>query len=127
LPAVEPDVLAAVCAQLLDRRKAEDIVMLRVGGLTSIADYFLIASARNTRQLDALSEAIQDGVARLHVSPIGIEGTAASGWILVDLGDVVVHLFDVPRRELYGLEVLWGDAPQEDWAAVSLAGRIPRQ
>jgi ribosome-associated protein len=115
----ESGTIAATCARLLDDKKAEDILVLRVEKLTSIADYFVIASGRNPRQLRAMAEDIHDIVDEFHLRFLGAEGTPESGWILVDLGDVIVHLFDVPRRQLYSLEVLWGDAPTTDWKAIA--------
>jgi len=117
LPRFESLAVAATCAQILDKKKAQDLLMLRVEELTTIADYFVIASARNPRQLRAMSQEIQATVHRLGIRLLGVEGTSESGWILVDLGDVILHLFDPPRRALYSLEVLWGDAPEQDWAA----------
>jgi ribosome-associated protein len=111
----EPQALACACARCLDERKAEDILLLRVEELTSIADYFLIATGRNVRHLRALSRQVQEAAGEFGATLLGLEGTAESGWILVDLGDAVIHLFDPPRRDLYSLEVLWGDAPEEDW------------
>ena len=114
---VEPEALAATCAHLAEQKKAENILVLRVAALTSIADFFVILTGRNPRQLRALCAAIEAGIQRLGLAPIGTEGTAQSGWMILDLGDVVVHLFDPQTREIYELEVLWGDAPTLDWAA----------
>jgi ribosome-associated protein len=113
---VEPDKLAATCAHLLDDKQAGDIVLMNVRGLTSIGDYFIVATGRNPRHLRALAREVEDAVERLSKEPLGVEGTPESGWILVDLGDVVVHLFDSERRNLYRLDLLWGDAELEDWA-----------
>ena len=76
----------------------------------------MIGSGRNPRHLKALAREITDAVEDLDKEPLGEEGTPESGWILLDLGDVIVHLFDPPRRSLYSLEVLWGDAPVEQWS-----------
>jgi ribosome-associated protein len=110
--------LAATCAQLLDEKQAENIVLMNVRGLTSIGDYFIVATARNARHLQALARAIEDGVEKLGKEPLGTEGVPESGWILVDLGSVVVHLFDAERRDLYRLDLLWGDAEIEEWASM---------
>jgi len=115
---MDTEALAATCARLLQEKKAEDILVLHVEHITSIADYFVIATGRNVRHLRALAQEIEEAVNRLRLSPLGVEGTPESGWVLVDLGAVVVHLFDPVRRELYSLEVLWGDAPRTDWAAL---------
>ena len=113
---VEPDKLAATCAHLLDEKQAGDIVLMNVRGLASIGDYFIVAPGRNPRHLRDLAREVEDTIERLGKEPLGVEGTPESGWILVDLGDVVVHLFDSERRNLYRLDLLWGDAELEDWA-----------
>lgn len=113
---IEPDRLAGTCAATLDENRADNIVMLNVRPLTSIGEYFLIATARNSRHLRALSRQVEDVVEEtFDKAPLGIEGLPESGWILVDLGDVIVHLFDSDRRDLYALEMLWGDAERVDW------------
>ena len=122
-----PEALAAKTARLLEERKAGDIVVLQVEPLTSIADYFVIATGRNQRQLRAMTAGLHEGIEGLGLRPIGTEGSAEAGWILVDLGDVIVHLFDPARRVLYDLEVLWGDAPVLDWARVCPDDRSRRE
>ena len=86
--------------------------MLDLRGLTSFADYFVIMTAESSRQIEALeadlTEALkQEGINRFHR-----EGTAGSGWILLDFSDVIVHVFGPEEREFYGLERLWARAPQ---------------
>ena len=112
---LEPEKLAATCARLLDEKQAEDVEVMNVGGLTSLGDYFLVVTARNPRHLQALARTIEDAVEEIGKEPLGVEGIPESGWILVDLGDVVVHLFDAERRDLYRLDLLWGDAEIEEW------------
>ena len=114
---IEPLELASLCARTVDAKKAENIIVLHVAPLTTIADYFVIATGLNPRQLRAMSVEIQQGVKGLGIGVRGDEGTPESGWILVDLGDVIIHLFAPPTRALYELEVLWGDAAVVDWAA----------
>lgn len=123
----QSEALAAKSARLLEERKADDIVVLQVEPLTSIADYFVIATGRNQRQLRAMAAQLREGMGRLGITPLGTEGTAEAGWILVDLGDVIVHLFDPARRLLYDLEVLWGDAPVLNWAEVCINDEAGRQ
>lgn len=115
---VDPDRLAATCAAVLDKRRADNISVLNVRPLTSLGEYFIIATARNARHLRALAQAIDDAVNELDKEPLGMEGVPESGWMLVDLGDIVVHLFDEERREIYQLELLWGDAERMDWETV---------
>jgi len=124
----ENDVEALACtwAHLADERKAEDIVVLKVGELVFFTDYFVIATGRNERQLNAIAEEIRHQARRLGCTIVGIEGDAASGWILIDLGEWVVHLFSREARQLYDLELLWGEAPGVDWQlATPLATSTP--
>ena len=85
--------------------------------LSYITDFFVIASGSNPRQLSAVISATQQEMARRGERPIGVEGKDESGWVLLDYGDVVVHVFDLERRKLYDLELLWGDSPRIDWQA----------
>lgn len=88
-----------------------DVLLLDLAGITLIADYFVIASGDSDRQLDALSEHVREQVLTQHgLAPIGIEGTAASGWVLMDYGSIVVHLFSEEQRLHYQLEELWRQA-----------------
>ncbi len=90
---------------------ASDIVLLDLSGLTIIADYFVIATAESERQLNALSENLRTQMKKERdVSPLAVEGNTASGWILLDYGSIVVHLFSAGQREYYQLERLWGEA-----------------
>lgn len=94
-------------------KKAHKPVLIRLTGITPLADYFLIVSARSGRQARAIAEAILE---RAHVEgykPVSTEGLSPSNWILLDLGDVIVHVFHAPVREFYDLEGLWRDAPRE--------------
>jgi ribosome-associated protein len=77
-----------------------------------MADYFVIASGRSDRQVQALSEAIVDQLRDEGVKPIGVEGQASARWVLLDYGSVIVHLFAPEEREYYGLERLWSNATQ---------------
>jgi ribosome-associated protein len=110
--------VACSCALIADERKADDVIVLAVGSLTVLADYFVIATASNERQMRAIAEEVRQQMKNQHHPAIGVEGDAASGWVLIDVGDVVVHLFTPEARSLYDLELLWGDAPRTDWQAV---------
>jgi ribosome-associated protein len=96
--------------KILDEKRAEDIVWLDVRGVTSLADEFLIATVLNARQGGAILEACEREAKRLGVPRLGVEGGATSSWILLDYGDLVVHLFLPEQRLYYGLEHLWADA-----------------
>ena len=91
-------------------RKAYDLVVLEVGHVSSIADYFVICSGRSDTQVQAIAEAIQAELGRSGVRPISVEGVQHGQWVLMDYGDVVVHIFYVPVRQFYDLERLWARA-----------------
>jgi ribosome-associated protein len=120
------EAIACTCAHLADERKADDIVVLEVGPLAYFTEYFVIATGRNERQLRAISEEIVHRARELGSQVLGVEGEPSTGWLLIDLGDVVVHLFTPKARQLYDLELLWGEATRVDWQAseslVSSAG-----
>ncbi|MSQ28712.1 MAG: ribosome silencing factor [Dehalococcoidia bacterium] len=90
--------------------QASDIVLLDIRGLASFADYFVICTAINSRHLQALREELDVTCKRQGIRMLRAEGTPDSGWILMDFGDVLVHLFSSEARELYALEQLWGRA-----------------
>ena len=107
---IESRVRLAVAAAL--DKKATNLDVLRVGELTSIADYFILCSAGNERQAAAISDSVLDRLKEdLGVRPLLVEGTTPGRWILLDFGDFVVHIFTEDVRRFYGLERLWGDAP----------------
>lgn len=107
---IESRVRVAVAAAL--DKKAFDLDVLSVGQLTSIADYFILASASNERQSAAIADAITANLKeQLGVRPLLVEGTTPGRWVLLDFGDFIVHIFTEDVRRFYGLERLWGDAP----------------
>ncbi len=96
--------------ELAEDKKAADIILLDLTGLTTMADAFVICSGGSERQLDAIADGIIEGMRAERVRPIGREGTASSHWVLVDFGAVVVHVFTPPEREYYSLEKRWSEA-----------------
>lgn len=92
-------------------RKAVDLVALDVSALTSYADTFLIATATSDRHARAIADAIRDAETATGAKPLGVEGYEEARWVLIDLGDVIVHVFVAEVREAYDLERLWSDAP----------------
>jgi ribosome-associated protein len=93
-------------------KKAIDLDVLAVSELTSIADYFLLCSATSERQAVAIADSVVDKLREVdHVKPRLIEGTTPGRWILLDYGDFIFHIFTEDCRRFYGLERLWGDAP----------------
>ena len=113
--------LANKIAQLAHDKKAQDIVILDMKGLVNFCDYFVISTGTSDRQVKAIAEGIDDGLTDLGIkthsnrSIKGLDsGSSADGigaWILLDMGDVVAHMFEPNAREFYGLEHLWQDAP----------------
>ncbi len=102
--------LARRIVELAEDKKAADIVLLDLAGLTTMADYFVICSGGSERQLSAIADGIVGGLRDEKTKPIGREGTAASHWVLVDFGSVIVHIFTPPERDYYGLEKHWSEA-----------------
>lgn len=96
--------------ELAEDKKAADIVLLDLGGLTTLADYFVVCSGGSERQLDAIANGIVGGMRDEKIRPFGREGTPASHWVLVDFGIVIVHIFTPPEREFYQLEKHWSEA-----------------
>jgi nicotinate-nucleotide adenylyltransferase len=96
--------------ELAEDKKAADIVLLDLTGLTTLADAFVICSGGSERQIQAIADGVIEGMRAEKVRPIGREGTAVSHWILVDFGDVVVHVFTPPERDYYSLEKHWSEA-----------------
>ena len=105
--ALEPAEIARRIVDVLSDRQAEDIVQLDIGAFASFADYFVIATAQNARHMNALIDAFEKELENEGVKTLHREGDSSSGWVLVDLGAVIVHLFTPEDREYYDLEGLW--------------------
>lgn len=99
--------------KVLDEKKAEDIKLIKISELTVLADYFIIANGTSNTHVRALAEEVEDALAKEDILPRSIEGRS-TGWILLDYGDIVVHVFTPADREYYSLERLWKDADFED-------------
>lgn len=93
-------------------KNAIDLVVLNLQGISNVTDYFVICSSRSTTQLGTIVEAIEAGLDEEKCPPLHREGTPESGWMLLDYGDVVIHIFLTETRAYYALERLWGDAPE---------------
>ena len=105
------EAVVRVAAHAALDKKAIDVAVLDLQGLSTIADFFLVCSARSTTQAETIAEAIRGALRAEDVRPRHNEGSAESGWLLLDYGDVVVHVFLEETRGFYALERLWGDAP----------------
>jgi len=105
--------LALECRELADNRKAEDIAVLDVAEVSSIADYFVIASGTSEPHLRAISDEITEKLREDHgLKPRAVDGTLQAGWLVLDYFDVIVHVMRADVRQHYDLEGLWGDAPR---------------
>ena len=107
---VEGREIAVRAAEAALAKKAADLIVLELTGLTIVADYFVICSGESTTQVRAISEHIEEELAKSGIKPLGIEGRTYSHWVLIDYGDVIVHVFEKETRAYYDLEKLWMDA-----------------
>ncbi|GBG95627.1 ribosome silencing factor RsfS [Ligilactobacillus salitolerans] len=108
--------LLEVVVKAADNKRAEDVTALDVQQVSLLADYFVIMEAGSQRQVKAIAENIQEAAENAGYDVRDIEGKDASNWVLLDLGDVIVHVFQKETREFYNLEKLWSDAPTVDIA-----------
>ncbi len=105
---------AILCMKIIGERKAVDPVLFDVGKLTSFADFFIIASGHSSRQVQAITQHVGRRMREEGWRPLGVEGEQEGQWVLMDYGDVVIHIFYQPVREFYDLEGLWNEAPRID-------------
>jgi ribosome-associated protein len=103
---------AKLCLAIIKERKALNPVLFEVSKLSGITDYFLIASGNSSRQVQAMTNHLRRRMREKGYHTYGIEGEQEGHWVLMDLGDIIVHLFYEPFREFYDLEGLWIDAPR---------------
>jgi len=110
-----------LCAVAADSKKAENIVVLDVQPLSSVADHFLICSGSSDRQVRAIAEAIQEQLIQNGEKPLAMEGYHTGTWVLIDCADLIVHVFDDDTRRFYDLERLWHRAARVEVPKVALA------
>jgi ribosome-associated protein len=105
--------LAYICAKTADDHKAENVMTLKVSGLSVIADYFVLCTGNSIPHISAISDSIIREVReKMELRPRGIDGVPSSLWTVIDYGSVIVHVLSPKMREQYNLESLWGDAPK---------------
>ena len=107
---------ALLCAQVAANHKAESPLIYEVAEVVSYTDYFVICSGRSTRHVQAIAEHIQAALTERRVKPMGSEGVTEGHWVLLDLNDVIVHIFYQPMRAFYDLEGLWWEARQVEFS-----------
>ena len=101
--------MVKLAIKALEDKKANDIQIIDITGVSTIADYFVIASGNTERQVKALCDEVDDELAKNGVFAKSVEGQAASGWVLMDFGDVIVNVFTSEMRDKYNIEKVWGD------------------
>ena len=106
---------ARLCANVAAENRGRDVLLIDMRKLTTLVDYFVIASGTSRRQIHSMADEIDHAMSQLGDRKIGLEGYGVSHWVLLDYGDIVIHLFDDETRRYYDLENLWGDAPRIEW------------
>ncbi len=112
-----PRKIAEAAGKILDSKKAEDIRLISITNVTVVADYFVIVNGNSNTHVRSLADEVEDGLSALGVEPTHIEGKA-TGWLLLDYGSVVIHVFTPEVREYYNLEKLWADGETLDISAL---------
>lgn len=120
-----PRTLAVRAARAAAEKQASDIRVLKVGDLIQITDFFVLASGATDRQVRAIGNAVEDELRAAGAKPLRREGERESRWLLLDFGDIVVHVFQEEDRAYYELERLWKDAPEVTWQP-AVRARGPR-
>ncbi|WP_053367205.1 ribosome silencing factor [Bacillus sp. FJAT-27245] len=110
--------LLQIAVKAADDKRAEDILALNMNGISLIADYFIICHGNSDKQVQAIAREIKEKAGENGFSVRRIEGLDEAKWVLIDLGDVVAHVFHRDERTYYNLERLWGDAPLENISSV---------
>lgn len=111
---MESKELTLNAVKILDNKKASNITALKVRELTIVSDYFIIASGTSSPHVKALADEVDEKLSALGVNPLRIEGYQEGNWVVVDYGELIIHIFDSKTREFYSLERLWADAEQLD-------------
>jgi ribosome-associated protein len=110
LPALDKKV--AYCVSLVEEKKAEEVLVFDLRDISSVTDYFLLCHGSSGRQVQAIADHLLEMAKKRGLRPLGVEGYPAAQWVLLDLGDLIVHVFYEETRRFYDLERLWGHAPQ---------------
>lgn len=106
--------LAEKIVKILDSKKGKDIIGIDIRELTTLGDYFLLATGTSIPHVKALEEEVEDTLAKEGLEPRRVEGAQTATWILMDYQDVILHIFTAETREFYNMERLWADAPRMD-------------
>ena len=110
--------LAHDIAEAADDKKARDIVLLKVSGISYLADYFVVATGFSTTQVKAICDSIEEQIeTKYHLTPLRVQGKSDGRWAVLDYGEVIVHIFLQEEREYYNLEAFWGHAERTEFSA----------
>lgn len=112
--------LAKEAARLLDSKKAENISVIKIDAISSLADYFVIATGRGSTHVRSLSDELEEKLKAEGAAPARVEGYRSNSWVLLDYGSVVVHVFTQEARDFYDLDRLWVDGSKVDWEEETL-------
>lgn len=108
-------VFACGAARVATDHKTDDVIVVDLRGLSSLADFFVIGTGTSERQMHAVANHLEEYARSVGRKPFKVSDSRAANWILADYVDVVIHLFDAQHRDYYDLDGLWGDAPRIDW------------
>ena len=108
--------LAIEIAKILDKKKAQDVRVLKVESLTVLTDYFVIATGNNNTHVRALADELEEKLKGEGLPPARVEGYRSNSWILLDWGNVVIHIFTQEGRDFYDLDHLWADGKNVEWS-----------
>jgi ribosome-associated protein len=118
MPVDESRTMACRAAQVADDKKAADTIVLYVGDVLAIVEYFVVTSATNRRLVKTVVDEVEQAIRLEHGrSPLRVEGVGEQQWVLIDYGDVVVHVFSEELRTFYEIERLYRDVPRVEWRA----------
>ena len=110
--------LARLAISALEDKKGEDVRVIDIGDVSVLADYFIIATGSNRTQVQAMADEVEQRLGRAGAVPRQVEGYQAANWVLLDFGDVIIHIFDAQNRLFYDLERIWKDGTQIEPAAL---------
>ncbi len=111
-PVIALEEKVALCVSMVEEKKAEEVLVLDLRGVSSMTDYFLICHGSSDRLVQAITDHLLEMMKKKGVRALGVEGYKEGRWILLDFGDLVIHVFFEETRRFYDLERLWGHAPQ---------------
>ena len=117
MPVLSTEHKARLSARAALEKKAEDLMILNLQGISGVADFFLLCSGRSTAQIQTIAEAVEGQLKGEGIRPLHREGLPESGWLLIDYGDLVIHVFLEKTRQFYALERLWGTRRSSPWSA----------